>query len=737
MKKIVFVIISQACLLFCHAQLPTGKQSDEMKQMIAELKKEISAIGDEIKKAEKEDPEAVASLKAQLNTYKTMLAAFDKSKPAEAKPKTSVPAAKNKLPQTLSPILPVHLKQPVSAPTAAQANDLFFWYKGRKINDSTLVTTRKTVVQYSRKRNMLIVQPDEKKDSFLSIAKEITRSEQRKQALAEQFDKTKNGFIYYPYITTAFAIYDDLQKRFSDAANNTIPFDTQLPNISLQRSGSNKPKRAINGPHASEEMFLANELSADSLPNLLDWVLEQLDDAQKRWNQLPAVEDFPAPPPHDLGRCATCDTTAISRQRRLDEKWTEAYQGKEASIIRQALSAMRAHALLGGEESDDLVYEKFAPLFESFNQRMQQKDQLLMTRYGDELKYLPVIVPVVLGHERQRQLLGAGEASSIGDIMGKTYSAYRKYYDEQKAAKNYDFILNVPFHAGMSRQIALLGSEEVAGNLFQNYFQDLLSYNRFALTMEMDFIWQKEADGELQLRATGTMATPAKVYTMLIPDSCAYRLMAYTTDLANKKFEDITLPLKVKSGVKTMRDENGKLKDYPYQGPPEYAFRFPDCKINFCDNGQDTLLLALIGGNEEVAARAPGDIQNIGKAYTIDMLLYAGQVLINEDANEMIEGTQDAGNKILATVTGFMQQGSPGTTLEKLKMQYEGYMDMDNLRKSFEGSFASQTAKILFNANNRSTVLTDTYVDTKRKMYDDVEVKRGLFHLRLVHEPKE
>lgn len=732
MKKILLFACWQLCLLCVSSQTPTQLPADEMKQAIAELKKEISVLEEEFRKAEKEDPEWAATLKTQLNTYKSMLAAFDKTKPAAAKPKATAGGRKAPLPETPSPILRIQLKQPVLAPTTAQAKDRFFWYKGRKINDSTLITPRKTLVQYSRKRQLLIVQPDEKKDSFVSIAREITRSEQRKRELVEQFDKTPNGFIYYPYLVNSLAAYDDLSQRFSKAVQNSFSLPGSLPGRQLP--ANMKPGQTGKGGFGYEDGMEAMDVVSDSLPDLQQWVLQQLEEAQQKLNQLPAAGDFPAPPPHELGRCGSCDTSLLARQRQQDERWLQSYLGREKSIMEQVLSAMGTYEQNGKEKSEK-VYEKFNQLINSFQERLQQKDQLLLERYGDKLPYLPVIAPVILGNERQRQLLGSGEESYIDLLLQKTKRAYEQYYREQKEARNHDFILNVPLHLGMYRQMALLGDAELS-SAAPDYLEELKAYNRFALTMEMDFIWQQDADGKLERRATGSLETSRKIYVWLYPDGCSYRIMAHGTDLANKTLENITLPMKVKSGIKTIREDNDQLKDYPYQGPPEYAFRFPDSKIDFCDNGADTLFLAIMGGNEAVAARAQGDLQQSNKTYSIDMLIFASQVLINENTDDLIQGSQDAGQGMMNTISGFMQMEAPENTLGKIRMQYDGYMAMDNQRKMMENTYSSSTARIVFQANNRASVLTDTYLDTKRKLENDAEVKKGLFHLRMVHEPE-
>lgn len=739
LKQILLITFFLASFLFSNAQVPNTKaQQDEMKQMIAELKKEIATLEAEIRQAEKEDPESVTSLKTQLNTYKNMLAAFDKQSVAAAKPKTANPTVKKPLPQTASPIVKAYLKAPVVAPTPAQANDRFFWYKGKKINDSTLVTTKKTVVQYSGKKQMLIIEPDEKKDTaFVSIAKRIAKGEQAKKELIDQFDQMKNGFIYYPYLENSLVIYDDLTKLFSQAVNNTFTFTDPLPNITAPKK-SNNPGKTGKGPnHFVAGLFSQDELLLDSVPDadqLLKQLEDVLDNAEKKMKQLPSIENFSAPPRHELGRCSTCDTSAVSRQAQIDAAWVENYFEDNRKIIQPVLSAARTAALLLGKDGHG-IQDRATTILMAIMKRANEKNKILWKRYGNQIHYLPAIVRVILALERQRQLLGIEETDfPLSELMGTCLKVYDTYYKEQLAAKNHDFILNVPFHLGFYRQLALLGSES---NGFGVYFNEMLAYNRFSLTIEMDFVWQMDRDGKLERRATGNLSSPKdEVYITLFPDNCGYRMMLYTTDLDNKKWGDVSVPMKVNSGIKTVREEDDKLKDYPYTGAAQYSFRFPDGKINFCDNGPDTLFLFMMAGDEQVAARAQGDIQSIHKTYTIEMLIFAMQALVNEDTEGMMQGTQDAGAQIMNTVAGFMQQPPAENTLDKLKTEYTGYMQMDNQSKLFENSVATKSARIVFNAANRSTVLTDTYIDTKRKMSEDIEIKKGLFHLRMVHEPK-
>lgn len=716
--------------------MPAGiVPSGEMKQVIAELKQEIATLELEIKKAEKEDPASVSFMKTQLKTYQTLLTSLGPAKAGAIKP--TGPAVKNEIPGAVSPVLSVHLKQPVIAPTAAQAKERLFWYRGKKINDSTLVTTKRTVVQYSRKRQMLIVEPDKKEDSaFLSIAARIKNGSLAKKELIESFDKEKNGFIFYPYLQTTLSVYDDLNKRLSEAVNNTFSFKDEVP--SIPAGSSRKPVDIPGrGPDAAEMRGFGMEGEvADSVPGaaqLLQQLNRLLDDAEQKIKQLPPVENFPAPPRHELGRCAACDTTALQQQAVLDAAWVNQYLGKEKDILAPVLAAGHTAGISLGEYGAG-IQDRVVSISLQLMDRMTQKNKLLWNRYKEQLNYLPVIVPVILGMDRQRQLL-AGEGSfMLDEIVGSMYQAYEKYYKEQVAARNHDFVLNVPFHLGVYRQLELLGADALVPAVGE-YFKEMMAYNRFALNMDLDFVMERSSDGEPGMRASGKMETKEKVFVMLYPEGCSYRMLLHKTDLDNKQLDDVSLPFIVKGGIKTIREDHDKMVDYAYSGPPEYAVRFPDARIEFCSTVSDTLYLAMIGGNEAVAARAEADLQRINKTYGIDMAVYANQVLLNEDPANMEQEIQQTGTDILGNISGMMQTAAPATTLEKIKREYEGYMSMDNLRQKLEKAYSTRQSYLLFNANNRATVLTDTYHDTKRMMEDGVEIKRGMFHVRIVHDP--
>ncbi len=723
MKKVILSFIILFAFTTLQAQVPQPKLSAEMKQEIEVLKKEIKELEAEIKATEKTDPEEAAQMKKELASLKTILGMMGGSVAAAPakKPAAANPAKVNKPKNDFSPLVPLTLKQPVAVPTAAQANDKLLWYRGRKLNDSTLVTTKGMLVQYSRRRELVILQPDKKTDPFQKTIDELAKNDDRKNAMAERFVQMDNGFLYYPLIATGMEVYDDLAKSFAPQLKNTI----ELPKESLPPDASD--------PAAPETTKAEAEVAKKGVTAacVLKHLEEQAALAKKLIQALPPAESFPAPPARNLGICASCDTALLARQRHADSIWVSAYQGREDSITSILLGIERTKALSGIESTMSI-----ADLVSPMMGRMDKKDNILLEKYGQDLRYTQLISTVVLGHERQRQLLGMADTetpSLLQPLMKQAVDAYKKYFNEQVELKNHDFVLNLPFHIGALRQQALLGGGEDSN--FGEFINSFLEYNRFALTTEIDFIYEKrDDDKEIELKATGNLKTSVKKYAMLVPDSCTFRLIPYTTDITSQTLEKVTIPMTVMAGSKTMRDEDNKLVTYQYSGPESFPLQFPEFRINFCNTSKpDTAFMTGFVGDEETARQFASAMKGLDKHYKSDLLIYANYVFYADEIDG--EGAMDLGNEILSSIASLQGQTPASTPLGKLKQQYDGKKQMDNHRQALMGKLSNDKTAFLFTANNKSTVLTDTYNDFKKQIEDNTELTKGQIHLRLVHEP--
>jgi len=738
MKRFLIVAI---CLLMFATSFSQNKPKtkpkenpaiqNEMQKEIDELKKEIKRIEEEIKTLEKTDPAEAEAMKVELASLKNMLGMFDKkSKASEPSPKKET-IANSKAKTNNSPLVPVVLKQAVTLPTAAQLKDKLLWYRGKKINDSTLITKMGMVVQQSKSRNIVVLQPQKKKDPFDKMVDEITKNNQRKEELVDRFDKMKNGFLYYPELKRGLELYDEIAKSFSVVVNNTI----DLPQFPSTKNSSGNNQNVINGhgPFAIND-FENSFYEQDTLEQHTKELKQQLEKAKRMFNELPSVSDFPAPPVQELGMCMRCDKNQQKNKELQDSIWLTKYYGKEQEIVRMVFAVENQKALLGIEIDMEGITDIVIPIFK----RVTEKNKILFSRYGKDYRYSVNVIRVVLGHERQIQLLGyAEEIGNSLDVMrqcAEIINNYEKYFDEQAAAKNHDFVLDIASHIGAARQAALLGIDE-AGTFFYNLSKKFTNYNRFALSIDLDFIYEINDNNELQLKATGSMTTKDKVYVMLIQDDCSYKMKVYNTDLADLKYEDISIPFIVKSGVRTSRDENNKLVSYSYSGPEGFPLLFPVFKIDFCGTQPDTAYFTTFSGDQGAGNSYGGNLNNISKKYEIDFLGFLNHIFQTNDIDKKEGNVENLVTEMMQTIAGFQKTDAADSKLEKLRIQYEGKTKMDNYTKEINNLATDKKSLLLFTANNRSTVLVDKYNDSKRKLGENSNLTRGLIHLKIVHEP--
>ncbi len=733
MNKLFLLFIFIASMQFTHAQVTDkSKQKSEMQQAVDDLKKEISDLEAEIKIAEKADPDEAAELKNELAMLKKMLSNFDKTSNPATQPTKVLTTNISSPKTTASSIVPVSLKQPVFIPTAAQAKDKLLWYRGKKINDTTLVTVKGMVVQFNKKKNEVVLQPQKKADPFDKIVQEFTKGEQRKSELIDRFDKMENGFMFYPELKNGLALFDDITERWNSVLKNTV----ELPVLPMPVSATNNPDPGKIGSGPSADLYSYDDMTEqnenEQLLKEMKLIWEQeLARAKKEIKELPPVSEFPAPPMHELGICSLCDTSLIRKQRIQDSIWRDKYWGKETRILQRILGVERQKELLGvaGEGIFDVIDTLFI--------RGVQKNKILYEKYGNDMRCMNIIAEVLLGSDRQIQLLGGSERSNDSFLgiqtVAKSFKLYNKYLDEQIEAKNHDFVLNIASHLGNERMKQLLADSSDLNELLEKF----LNYNRFALTIDLDFIIeQRNNKDELQFKATGAMSTKEKVYGMLVSDSCIYRMIQYNTDLNNAQLNDVSIPLIVKSGIKTIRNEDNKLEDFSYTGPESFQLLFPDVKIEFCSsNNPDSAFFATLMGDEVAANMYMGNLNNNIKNYKTDFLGFANLALLNTDVGKNKTTMGNLSAEMMTTISSFQNQNSGGSKIDKLKMQYEGKRQMDSYKKNMQSQMNDKKSILLFYANNRSTVLVDKYEDTKRKLYDDFNLTRGLIHLRVIHDP--
>lgn len=162
-----------------------------------------------------------------------------------------------------SPIVEIELNQPLQVPTETQAKDHLLWYKGKKINDSILVTTKAMVVLYSENQSKIIVKPPAKNDPFGKMANNASKESEMTEDYIE-LEAAKKSIMNYPLIQITVDKFQDIDELYNSAIKNTI----DLPEVPSAKPAQNEDKGG----------FIANnftpELEQKQLHNKLKKLLQ-------------------------------------------------------------------------------------------------------------------------------------------------------------------------------------------------------------------------------------------------------------------------------------------------------------------------------------------------------------------------------------------------------------------------------------------------------------------------------
>jgi outer membrane lipoprotein-sorting protein len=621
--------------------------------------------------------------------------------------------AKKYLPvQPASAVVIIPLKQPLQIPTTAQAKDHLLWYKGKKMNDSMIVTTKGLLVLYKKKQDKVIAQPLEKEDSFRILVKNLSRTTKMTNDYVVKELAKKNSFMNYPLVQMAVDEFKMIDDRMNDIVKNTIDLPKVNFTVPQKSKGSDgesdlETMEDLNQMHQQLRQLLANK------PSL----------------------NFDPPPKKDFSLTYLCDTNARKRYIEDLKKWDEAFLGYEKELVSKDLQIERSIQLLGMNPDADALLR--ADLDEGLNvafSRWDEKIKLLKAEYSKDVFRQECVVSAILTNEREKQLMGRSSEVTLLDIDFFFGPEFENYINEQIGKKNWDVILNISLFLGRERQAQLLGNSE-AGEGLNKLLQRVLKLNRFALTADIDFnVQYTDADGELAIKANGKLETTDKVYVSMYVNrsGCKWTLQLYTPDFANAKETDYYIPMKVTGGIKSIKEDK-EWKDYSYSGPTDMLLHFPVFSMDFsAGSEQDSATL-------EPLRYLPGaDVtNNIMKAYKADLLGFMNHVfIVIADQAGKVTNMLDVANAMVGKFANVTAPPASDAPLEDYKNRYLLMQQKQESEQQMAGASFKPRTIILFNAANNTTVLIDQTVDTKHKE-EGVELTKGIIKIKVVHDPVE
>lgn len=693
--KILLLLLLLVSVSALAQKKSTPPNSAGAKQMQEQMEKELREL-------EKDAPEVAKQVREIM-----------KGKQTDKQPQKLSPGSA----KFVSPIKHITLKSPVTPPTAQQATDKLLWFKGKKIDASTLVTIDGTLIRYNHASNEVIIQSSTKKDPFNDIVKELSKSEQRKNEFITEVSNKKNSFFFYPAIMNTLKEYDNITQRYKALVKNTINLPPSVLNT------TSFVKRVHSGL-ASYFNYRVNDEISEETRKLYNEVLQELKNA-------PPL-DVPIPPSRDFDLCFDCDSNVQKKYNQAVDNWMENFWKYEKGLMQKAISVEKEVADIRNNSEADKMWQDMNQVHEFVFSRADKKVEMLLEQNGKDFSRVPALLQISIAVERQKQLLGVHASDNSMQKISSMLDGFDEYMQHQMDLKNYNTVLNIAFVLGMERQKQLLGAGEDEG---KPYLDRLFAFNRFKLTMDMDFdLLFKNSEEEPTLKANGTTGTAQNVYVSLGFVDCKYQLYLTNTDYKNAEESAYRIPLTAKRGTKSVKDDEHKWVTYSYSGPKEMLVVFPELKISFCDNSQpDSMYVETIRYKADDLSEYASSVQ---KGYTIDFMGYANNLFMNISQLEAsIDETKNIGLEMLKTLTTpQIKQSTGNATLDQLQNDYNMVVKQQQLQTQLSATAMMPKTLILFDAKNNDNVVIDAETNTAHKN-GQMELVKGLIKVKVVHDP--
>lgn len=723
MRMIFLIMVTAFCnLAISQDKPPTAQEAQaEIQQAIRDARQQIVEIKSQIAEAKqnKDDPENIQMMEQQLASLQHMVTMLGKTNITGNKTPKTLPPPKNTEPAEVSPFTPI-TKQPVKPPTQAQATDRLLWYRGRRIDANTLITPSGLTVRYNRRNNTLTFQPDNRTDTpYYNLVKSVGQMKRWRNEYALRIDGMLNSFFMFDQIEDAYKEYEVFKNRYYNMAKNTIQLSS--------------------GPTHAQQLETAIQELADHM------------------RTLPGVKFVSSPKrPHDL---CLCDAPLAKEQynRELVTWLNELFRDEiriislfykiEVIVENNVLAGNRLPARAISVNKDWYEYyiialERMKVKVDELVLKYEQDDVLIedgLVYAGMELLRLLMIV------DRMEPPQFSVTKKSIEEQFKKigrlVYSdIFEKYIERMKAQNNFSKVFDYGLYAAheLNKKV-LIGKSDVNKELFSIWMEGLRKYNRFKVTIELDFNYQqvdKSQNDKIVMWAKGSLKNEGDLFVSLGRHDCHWDLYLTEQDHRNRNTtgEEFKIPLKVMDGKKDYIDD--KKNEFPYTGPGYMRMVFPTFNINTC-GGQSTVMM-------DVLSYTPADLQRhkadkFDNVYTTDMLQYGNKMFLSAKKTQMdVNKLISTGVEMMNVHSTQMSESTGDPAFDRMKFEFK--MNKKKYDLQYSLSQTTHTGKTVVDLDRPSAlILCRAEVDLADPNDKDREygimLTKGMLTLRIWHNP--
>jgi len=721
--RIIFLFFSLFFSIVCFSQddkPPTQKEIEaqkqeaikEAKQQLTDLKKDIAQA-----KADKSDPESIQEMEKQLAMLEKMVAMLEKAN-LSGKPKSNIESpVKTVEPKYVSPFTPIGLKQTVSIPTEKEATDQLFWYKGKKIDANTLITTSGTIVRYDRANHRLIYEPKHGPDpdtlhSYYGLLHTLKQAKQIKNLFASDANGLMNGFFMYPGFQAAYDEIDLINKRYYDVAVNTI----QPPQVSS---------------------------NAD--------VEKMIQDLTAHAKNLPAIQKIILPPkrPTNICLCEIPDEVAKYADEML--LWLKNFFSDETDLMNGIMQIIDELELLKSQ-GNKLPNFYFASYFILAFERANTKLEKLLNEYEGDLENIVLEDALVYAKRELEKLAerldlktlstmtGSSEYSRLQNLSKQVKDAvFSSKFDDyilfKKKDKEFNIVFDYNLYVSHEYNKKWLSPGYNINNNIQKWLKGLEDYNRFTLSVKIEFEYEA-GDGDTKMTANGEFNSQT-ITTSLGIEDCLFNLRVTDANYRDKNGDEekLKIPLTVSKGVK----QYPKKLPMFYSGPSTVMMLFPRFKLSFCGDPSEVKL--------DLLTYKPSDIQqhssdDVSKVYTMDMLAYANKMFLGlvktyTNLNDLI----NTGDKMMNMNDSPAPASTGNRFVDEMRMEYK--MNEKRYDLQYDQAAATHTGKTILKLGTLSPQGSPILGPNPFDLVDQFDQDRGAVRityayitLDLIHTPK-
>jgi hypothetical protein len=728
MRVFTFLLISLLFSIVAFAQTPTQEETEAQKnealkdarQQVVDFKKQIAEA-----KANHEDPDGIKEMEKQLSTLEKMVTVLEGTHLSGNRIPTSLPSSGNSGPAYISPFTPIRVKQPVTTPAKDNAKDQLLWYTGKRVNANTLITPGGMLVQYIPQQNRVIVQPEKKADSnYYGLLTTLASTPRWKSQFALAMSGVMNSFFMWPEIFKAYEEYDLFKTRYYDMARNAFDVPPPEPNVILETWHT----RLVN--------YMAKVASVQNI-------------------------ELPPKRPNDL-----CDCDADARHNYEDHlaAWLEQDFWKEERQLLNYLEAIytQGMAINASRPVPANLRPDIVKAYDLIVERCRIKLEKLSNEYINPDIYVEEgLVMATLSLQKMLiHTLGDIDDPSIAVSKKNAWAdiqwikqiiqqnqVFDKYMKDQMAARNYNVVFDYSLYLSHEYNKKLLSpSYAITENFFQNWMEKLRKFNRFTLSINLDFEYAiEDAKGSRGLLADGALESK-KIVVSLGRSTCKWHL--YISDVnqsgLRRNEDSFYMTMKVLHGTKTIYRDPEEPLVFSYSGPANMAMVFPNFQITFCNTGEpDSVLMDKLRYTDAdtKAFMAVHPKPNFGREYSLDMFQYVNKmfVAVIKAKTNSEEMATTAGEMMNMQNMTQLPNSTGNQNLDRLMMEYVMNQKRRSLQQSLTPINNTGNTVIPFNAVNGSSTLISTTQSTIDPNDPDraygIKMTRSLVTIKVEHTP--